>query len=48
VNEVSLPTYVDRRDDSIRIVPESVEVHRVTRVEVATVEFKVKRHRQTA
>jgi hypothetical protein len=35
----------DWRDDSLRIVPESVKVHRVKRVEFATDEFVVKRHR---
>jgi hypothetical protein len=44
--ETSLPTYADRRDASMRVVPESVEVHRVKRVEIATDEFKVKRHRR--
>jgi RES domain len=36
----------DWRDDSLRIVPESMEVHRVKRVEFATDEFTVKRHRR--
>jgi hypothetical protein len=39
------PRDADWRDDSLRIVPESVEVHRVRRVEIATDEFSVKRHR---
>ena len=34
----------DRRDDSLRIVPESVSVHRVKRVEFTTDEFTVRRH----
>jgi RES domain len=34
----------DWRDDSLRIVPKSVEVHRVKRVEFVMDEFKVKRH----
>jgi hypothetical protein len=36
----------DWRGDSLRIVPESVEVHRVKRVEFVTDEFTVKRHRR--
>jgi hypothetical protein len=40
------PRNFDRRDDSLRIVLESVEVHRVKRVEFATDEFTVKRHRR--
>jgi hypothetical protein len=36
----------DRRDASLRIVSESIEVHRVKRVEFATDDFKVKRHRR--
>ncbi len=36
----------DRRDASLRIVPESIEVHRVKRVEFVTDEFTVKRHRR--
>src|SRR6202012_4609600 len=35
----------DWRADSLRIVPESVAVHRVTRVEFVTDEFTVKRRR---
>jgi len=38
--------YADRREDSLRIVRESVEVHRVKRVEIATDEFMVKRRRR--
>jgi hypothetical protein len=37
------PRDADLRGDSLRVVPESVEVHRVKRVEFATDEFKVKR-----
>jgi hypothetical protein len=40
------PRDADWRDDSLRIVPESVEVHRVKRVEFVTDEFTVKRHRR--
>jgi hypothetical protein len=40
------PRNSDWRDDSLRIVLESVEVHRVKRVEFATDEFTVKRHRR--
>jgi hypothetical protein len=40
------PRYADWRDYSLRIMPKSVEVHRVKRVEFATDEFKVKRHRR--
>jgi hypothetical protein len=40
------PGDADWRDDSLRIVPESVEVHRVKRVEFVTDEFTVKRHRR--
>lgn len=36
----------DWRDDSLRIVPESVQVHRVKRVELATDAFTVTRHRR--
>jgi hypothetical protein len=36
----------DLRDDSLRIVPESMEVHCVKRVEFATDVFTVKRHRR--
>jgi hypothetical protein len=39
------PRDADWRDASLRIVPESIEVHRVKRVEFATNEFTVKRHR---
>nr|QIO30301.1 RES family NAD+ phosphorylase [Bradyrhizobium sp. 1(2017)] len=34
---------VDRREESLRIVPESVRVHRVKRVEITTDEFAVRR-----
>jgi RES domain len=40
------PRDSDRRDDSLRVVLESVEVHRVKRVEFTTDEFTVKRHRR--
>ncbi|MGY3608224.1 MULTISPECIES: RES family NAD+ phosphorylase [unclassified Bradyrhizobium] len=40
------PRDVDWREASLRIVPESIEVHRVKRVEFATEEFTVKRHRR--
>ena len=40
------PRDADRRDASLRIVSESIEVHRVKRVEFATDDFKVKRHRR--
>jgi RES domain len=40
------PGDADWRDDSLRIVPESVEVHRVKRVEFVTDQFTVKRHRR--
>jgi hypothetical protein len=40
------PRDADWRDDSLRIVPESVKVHRVKRVDVTTDEFTVKRHRR--
>ena len=40
------PRDADWRDDSLRIVPESVQVHRVKSVEFATDEFKVNRHRR--
>jgi hypothetical protein len=40
------PRDADRRDDSLRIVSESMEVHRVKRVEFATDKFTVKRHRR--
>jgi hypothetical protein len=36
----------DWRDDSLRIVPESVVVHRVRRVEFTTDEFRVNRYRR--
>ena len=36
----------NRRDDSLRIAPESVKVHRVQHVEILTDAFTVKRHRQ--
>ena len=38
------PQVANWRDDSLRIVPASVRVHRVKRVEFATDEFTVKRH----
>ncbi len=41
------PRDADRRDTSLRIVSESIEVHRIKRVEFATEEFTVKRHRRT-
>jgi hypothetical protein len=40
------PREADGRYASLRIVSESIEVHRVKRVEFATDEFKVKRHRR--
>jgi hypothetical protein len=40
------PRDADLRDASLRIVSESIEVHRVKRVEFATDEFAVKRHRR--
>ncbi|MBO4226871.1 RES family NAD+ phosphorylase [Bradyrhizobium neotropicale] len=40
------PRDVDWREASLRIVPESIEVHRVKRVEFATEEFTVKRQRR--
>src|SRR5262249_10146654 len=40
------PRDVDRRDASLRIMLESMEVHRVKRVEFATDEFTVKRRRR--
>ena len=40
------PRDADRRDTSLRIVSESIEVHRIKRVEFATEEFTVKRHRR--
>ncbi len=40
------PRDADWRDASLRIVPESMEVHRVKGVEFATDEFTVKRHRR--
>jgi hypothetical protein len=40
------PRDADWRDASLRIVSESMEVHRVKRVEFATDEFTVKRHRR--
>ena len=40
------PRDADWRDASLRIVPESIEVHRVKRVEFATDEFAVKRRRR--
>ena len=40
------PRDADWRHDSLRIVPESVEVHRVKRVEFATDCFTVKRLRR--
>jgi hypothetical protein len=40
------PRDADWRDASLRIVSESIEVHRVKRVEFATDEFTVKRHRR--
>ena len=40
------PRNSDSRDDSLRIVLESVEVHRVKRVEFMADEFTVKRHRR--
>ena len=39
------PRDAGRRDASLRIMSESIEVHRVKGVEFATDEFKVKRHR---
>jgi hypothetical protein len=36
----------DRRDETLRIVPESVQVHRIKSVEFATDVFTVKRHRR--
>jgi hypothetical protein len=39
------PRDADWRDVSLRVVSESIEVHRVKRVEFATDEFTVKRHR---
>jgi hypothetical protein len=36
----------DRREASLRIVSESIELHRVKRVEFVTDEFTVKRHRE--
>ena len=36
----------DWRDASLRVLPESVEVHRVKRVDFATDEFMAKRHRR--
>jgi len=39
------PRNADRRGDSLCVVPESVEVHRVKGIEFATDEFKVKRRR---
>ena len=47
--EVGVPVSshnADRRDHALRIVPESVEVHHVKRVEIETVEFAVKRRRR--
>jgi hypothetical protein len=40
------PRDADWRDASLRIMSESIEVHRVKRVEFATDEFTVKRHRR--
>ncbi|WP_051334517.1 RES family NAD+ phosphorylase [Bradyrhizobium sp. Ai1a-2] len=40
------PRKVDWREASLRIVPESMEVHRVKRAQFATDAFTVKRHRQ--
>jgi RES domain len=40
------PRDADWRDASLRIVSESIKVHRVKRVEFATDEFTVKRHRR--
>jgi hypothetical protein len=40
------PGNADWRDDSLRIAPESVKVHRVQHVEFLTDAFTVKRHRQ--
>jgi hypothetical protein len=40
------PRDADWRDASLRIVSESIEVHRVKRVELATNKFTVKRHRR--
>jgi hypothetical protein len=37
---------LDRRDTSLRVVSESVEVHRVNRVELATDQFRVERRRR--
>jgi hypothetical protein len=39
------PRNADRRDASLRIMSESIEVHRVKGIEFATDEFEVKRHR---
>jgi hypothetical protein len=40
------PRNADRRDETLRIVPESVQVHRIKSVEFATDVFTVKRHRR--
>jgi hypothetical protein len=40
------PRDVDWRGASLRVVPESIEVHRVTRAQFATDVFTVKRHRR--
>jgi hypothetical protein len=42
------PRDADRRDFSLRFVPESLEVHRVTGVEIATDRFAVRRDRRDA
>jgi hypothetical protein len=40
------PRDVEWREASLRIVPESIEVHRVKHIEFATDSFSVKRHRR--